>query len=125
MAARQAADQAEIEVEPTEQVGEVPQSFSPGQITEASEEHEGTTRPQDLGFPASQQARREIEVESLGPLPQQQDSSGLVQVRMAYTIEEFTYGNPHRAYRLEEGHVYRLPVDVARYLNGVGAIYFR
>ena len=32
---------------------------------------------------------------------------------MAETIEEFTWGNPHYQYRLEEGKRYRVPVEVA------------
>jgi hypothetical protein len=44
---------------------------------------------------------------------------------MAETIEEFTYGNPHKHYKLEAGKRYRLPVDVARYLNSLGYLYHR
>ena len=33
--------------------------------------------------------------------PQVPDDDGMVQIRMAETIEEFTYGNPHQHYNLE------------------------
>ena len=44
---------------------------------------------------------------------------------MAETIEEFTWGNPHYQYRLEEGKRYRVPVEVARYLYNLGYVYRR
>ena len=91
---------------------------------EVEEEESQVTRPSDLGFNI-QQPHREIEVEALEPVNQEVDASGYVEVRMADTIEEFTYGNPHRHYRLEAGKRYRIPVDVARYLNGLGYIYHR
>jgi hypothetical protein len=86
---------------------------------EVEEENQVTT-PSDLGFAPAQ---REIEVESLEPVRSEIDADGYVEVRMAETIEEFTYGNPHRHYRLEGGKRYRIPVDVARYLNGLGKLY--
>ena len=88
------------------------------------------TRPSDLGFPKNTQTgpiprHREIEVEALDPKPEPPDEQGFVEIRMAETIEEFTYGNPHYTYRLEAGKRYRIPVDVARYLNSLGYIYHR
>ena len=91
---------------------------------EIEEEQDEVTRPSDLGF-KTQPQHREIEVESMTPVSTEVDESGYVEIRMAETIEEFTYGNPHRFYRLEEGKRYRLPIDVARYLNGLGYIYHR
>lgn len=113
---------AEIEVELPDHPDTVydPVARQPGAERVATKEDEGTTRPSDLGFTPK---HREIEVESVAPPPL--DNTGFVEVRMARTIEEFTYGNPHRAFTLEEGKRYRFPVDVARYLNGIGAIYFR
>jgi hypothetical protein len=49
----------------------------------------------------------------------------MVEVRMARTIEEFTYGNPHRHYHLEAGKRYRLPVYVAQYLDSLEALHHR
>lgn len=97
---------------------------------ERDDEESQVTRPSDLGFPQNTQTgpiprHREIEVESLAPSPADIDESGMVEIRMAETIEEFTYGNPHRSYKLEAGKRYRLPVDVARYLNNLGYIYHR
>ena len=88
------------------------------------------TRPSDLGFPSNTQTgpipqHREIEVEALATPPPQPDAMGFVEVRMAETIEEFTYGNPHRAWRLEQGKRYRLPYDVAVYLDSLGYLYHR
>jgi len=74
------------------------------------------TRPSDLGF-----ATKEVVVEPVA-MPTQVDQSGRVQIRMARTIDEFTYGNPHIHYKLEEGKIYQLPVDIARYLHGIGAL---
>ena len=97
------------------------------------EEESQVTRPSDLGFPENPQntrtpegipIHREIEVEALESAPVNPNDT-TVEVRMAETIEEFTYGNPHQSYRLESGKRYRLPVEVARYLNALGYIYHR
>jgi hypothetical protein len=74
------------------------------------------TRPSDLGF-----AAKEVVVEPVA-MPTAVDSSGRVQIRMGRTIDEFTYGNPHIHYKLEEGKIYQLPVAIARYLHGIGAL---
>jgi hypothetical protein len=100
------------------------------EIEVEDEEESQVTRPSDLGFPKAQQSgpipvHREIEVESIDPPAPEVDTSGMVEIRMAETIEEFTYGNPHYTYRLEAGKRYRLPVDVARYLHSLGYIYVR
>ena len=42
---------------------------------------------------------------------------------MGETIEEFTYGNPHVHYNLEEGKIYRVPADIGRYLDSLGYVY--
>ena len=83
------------------------------------------TRPSDLGFVTNQPKHREIEVEALVDKPVAVDAQGYVEIRMAETIEEFTYGNPHYTYRLEAGKRYRIPVEVARYLNNLGYIHHR
>lgn len=82
------------------------------------EEENQVTRPSDLGFPQA-----EIEVQAVRPQPLQPDERGAVQVRMARTIEEFTYGNPHVNYHLEAGRIYQMPANIARYLDSLGAIY--
>ena len=82
------------------------------------EEENQVTRPSDLGF-----GSREIEVDPIQPITDNQvDESGYVEVRMAVTIEEFTYGNPHIHHRLEEGKRYRMPVNIARYLQSLGKL---
>jgi hypothetical protein len=81
-------------------------------------EQDEVTRPSDLGF-----GRREIEVEQVRVQPQVPDSDGYVQIRMGRTIEEFTFGNPHVHYHLEEGKIYRVPVGIGRYLDSLGAVY--
>jgi hypothetical protein len=88
---------------------------------EQAEENE-VTRPSDLGF-GPKPVSREIEVESIQEAPPQVDDSGFVVIRMSQTIEEFTYGNPHMMYRLEEGKRYRVPVHIAQYLNALGYVY--
>ena len=82
------------------------------------------TRPSDLGFKTGQ-PHREIEVEPISqPLlvPTDNDMNALVEIRMAETIEEFTYGNPHRFYKLEEGKRYRVPRYIAAYLWDLGKV---
>ena len=101
--ARTAQQQAEVEV------------TNPDQPQPAEEENE-VTRPSDLGF-----GRREIVVEPIEP-PKEADNSGYVQVRMARTIEEFTFGNPHQFFRLDEGKIYRVPAHIGRYLHSLGAL---
>ena len=89
------------------------QAEEPEQLEE--EQNEVTT-PEDLGF----QRSREIEVERVQVTPQVPDDDGFVQIRMAQTIEEFTYGNPHVHYNLEEGKIYRVPRHIAGYLDSLG-----
>lgn len=84
---------------------------------QAQDEENEVTRPHDLGFP-----RAEIEVEPVRQ-PMRSDPDGMVQVRMARTIDDFTYGNPHVAYNLEAGKIYRMPAPVARYLDSLGCIH--
>jgi len=94
------------------------------------DEESSVTRPSDLGFPKQQVERtpdgvpihREIEVEPVAPR-RSDIENGMVEIRMAETIEEFTYGNPHYKYKLEANKRYRLPVDVARYLYKLGYTY--
>jgi hypothetical protein len=83
---------------------------------EVIEEENEVTRPSDLGF-----GPREIEVEPIQPVSEP-DDSGFVQIRMYRTIDEFTYGNPHVFYKLEEGKVYRVPTYIASYLQQLGAV---
>jgi hypothetical protein len=78
------------------------------------------TRPSDLGFGKA----REIEVEPLQELPQQV-VNGFMDIRMAETIEEFTYGNPHYMVRLEQGKRYRVPAHIGQYLISIGKVYQR
>lgn len=78
------------------------------------------TRPSDLGL--GPKPRTEIEVESIQELPQKEDASGFVEIRMADTIEDFTYGNPHMKIKLEEGKRYRVPIHIARYLTSLGKV---
>lgn len=108
----------------------MPARQAPPAEIEVDQEESQVTRPSDLGFPQATNpgpvpVHREIEVESIDPPTAPPDTSGMVEVRMAETIEEFTYGNPHYTYRLEAGKRYRIPVDVARYLLGLGYIYSR
>lgn len=92
------------------------------QDTDNDPENSEVTRPSDLGFPKAQQ---QIEVERIEerPKPLVAASDGTIEIRMARTIEEFTYGNPHVFYKLEEGKRYRVPANIARYLDSLGAVY--
>lgn len=94
-----------------------PRTTQQAEEPEQAEEESRVTRPEDLGF------RREIEVERVQVQPQTADDQGMVQIRMGRTIEEFTYGNPHVHYHLEEGKIYRVPVGIGNYLNSIGAVY--
>lgn len=98
----------------TQQHEEPEQAIDPEMDPALSE----TTRPSDLGF-----GHREIEVERVQVRPQTPDDQGFVQIRMGRTIEEFTYGNPHVHYHLEEGKIYRVPAGIGNYLNSIGALY--
>jgi hypothetical protein len=80
------------------------------------------TRPSDLGFGGP---RREIEVEPIHVPPPTVGEDGMVEIRMAETIDEFTYGNPHVNFKLEAGRRYRVPRHVAAYLWDLGKLYTR
>jgi hypothetical protein len=105
----------------TKQAAEVEVELDPDMDPATSE----VTRPSDLGFVTNQPRHREIEVEPLEDKPVDADASGFVEIRMAETIEEFTYGNPHNSYRLEAGKRYRLPLYVAQYLDDLEALHHR
>lgn len=85
---------------------------------EQAEEENEVTRPSDLGF-----GRREIEVEPVvvpAPTP---DNDGFTVIRMAVTIDEFTYGNNRGAVELKAGKMYRVPIHIAQYLHSLGKLY--
>ena len=82
---------------------------------QADPEENQVTTSKDLGF-----GTREIEVEPIREVAQPPDDQGFVTIRMAETIEEFTYGNPHVSYNLKAGHRYRVPVHIAQYLDALG-----
>jgi hypothetical protein len=83
-----------------------------------AEEESQVTTSADLGFRS-----REIEVDPIEEAPPTPDDQGMVVIRMAETIEEFTYGNPHMHYKLEAGHRYRVPAHIGRYLDSLGKVY--
>ena len=85
---------------------------------EQVEENE-VTRPSDLGFGA----RREVEVEPVNVPAPRQDDEGYAVVRMAVTIEEFTYGNQRGPVELTAGKMYRVPIHIADYLYKLGKLY--
>ena len=84
---------------------------------QAEEEKDEITTPESLGF------KREIEVERVQVQPQVPDDDGYVQIRMSRTIEEFTFGNPHVHYHLQEGKIYRVPAGIGAYLDSLGYVY--
>lgn len=90
-------------------------------VTQQSEEPEQenqVTTPADLGF-----RTKEIEVDPIQEMPPQVDDRGFVVIRMAETVDEFTYGNPHLHYKLEQGHRYRVPAHIGAYLDSLGKVY--
>ena len=93
-----------------------------GRTTQQPEEpqqaEDEVTTPESLGF-----VRPEIEVERIQLQQQTPASDGTVQIRMGRTIEEFTFGNPHVNYKLEEGKIYKMPLGIATYLDSLGALY--
>jgi len=111
---------AEAEVETDEVEDLVPRTGAPDVAPDL--EHDEVTGPESLGFVRPEV---EIEVERLHDEPIQVDPEGMVEIRMARTIEEFTYGNPHNSYRLEAGKRYRLPLYVAQYLDDLEALHHR
>ena len=86
---------------------------------EQAEENE-VTRPSDLGFGA---ARREVEVEPVNVPAPRSDDEGYTVIRMAVTIEEFTYGNQRGPVELKAGKMYRVPIHIAEYLYSLGKLY--
>lgn len=80
------------------------------------------TGPSNLGFRTD---RREIEIEAINDPPPVVGEDGLVEIRMAETIDEFTYGNPHVSYKFEAGKRYRVPRFIAAYLWDIGKLYTR
>ena len=99
-----------------------PEEPQPAEVELEVEYDDGNrvTRPADLGF-----GPREIVVDPIQDPPPVVDDQGFVQIRMAETVEEFTYGNPNVHYRLEAGKIYRMPVHIAAYLNSLGKLYHR
>lgn len=77
-----------------------------------------TTTPKDLGFGRQD----EIEVERVRETDPRTDEKGYVSIRMAETIEEFTYGNPRTIWRLERGKRYLVFPDMAEYLWNLGKL---
>jgi hypothetical protein len=97
----------------------VPRITQEAEAPDQMEENE-VTRPSDLGFGP----RREIEVDRVRDVtPQVPANDGTVEIRMNQTIEEFTYGNPHISYRLEQGKIYRVPRHIAAYLDSLGYVW--
>ena len=84
---------------------------------QADEENE-VTRPSDLGF-----GRREIEVEPIVVPAPKADDDGYTVVRMAVTIDDFTYGNNRGPVELKAGKMYRVPIHIAQYLHSLGKLY--
>ncbi len=113
---------ADAEVEQDEVEDLVPRTGAPEVAPDL--EHDEVTGPESLGF-VRRPPQVEIEVERLQDERPQVDPNGMVEIRMARTIEEFTYGNPHNSYRLEAGKRYRLPLYVAEYLDGLEALHHR
>lgn len=85
---------------------------------EQADENE-VTRPSDLGFGA----RREIEVEPVNVPAPKPDDEGYTVIRMAVTIDEFTYGNNRGPVELKAGKMYRVPNHIAQYLYSLGKLY--
>lgn len=87
----------------------------------AEAEEDEVTTASDLGFKIPS---REIEVDPIvEPLTEKADNQGMVEIRMSQTIEEFTYGNPHLHYNLQAGHRYRVPMNIATYLDSLGYVH--
>jgi hypothetical protein len=116
---------AQAEVEQDDEVVVAPQvrTGAPEVASDLTEDE--VTNPTTLGFVKKQRPEVEIEAQTVPRHRPQVDPDGMVEVRMARTIEEFTYGNPHRHYHLEAGKRYRLPLHVAQYLDGLEAIHHR
>ena len=99
-----------------------PQTGQPEVDEDNDPQNSEVTRPSDLGFGAR---HTEIEVEAINEPPPRVGDDGMVEIRMAESIPEFTYGNPHVFYKLDEGKRYRVPAHIARYLGSLGKLYQR
>lgn len=84
------------------------------------EDENEVTSASDLGFNIPQVTVDPIAV----PVPVA-DDDGYTTIRMAETIEEFTYGNQLGHVELKAGKMYRVPVHIARYLHSLGKVYTR
>ncbi len=122
MATRTRNVEAEVETDPDAVQDLTPRTGAPEVAPDL--EQDQVTGPESLGF-VRRPPEIEIEVQPLQDERPQVDPNGMVEVRMARTIEEFTYGNPHNSYRLEAGKRYRLPLYVAEYLDGLEALHHR
>lgn len=111
--------EVEAEVEQDEAEIPAPRTGAPDVAPDLTEDE--VTSPTTLGFVI----QPEIEVERVYDERPAVDPNGMVEIRMARTIEEFTYGNPHNSYRLEAGKRYRLPLYVAQYLDDLEALHHR
>ena len=68
--------------------------------------------------------RREIvvdDIEEVAPSPP--DHQGMVVIRMNETLDAFTYGDPKKPLKMEYGKQYRVPAEIANYLDGLGYVW--
>jgi hypothetical protein len=97
-----------------------PRTTQQAEAPEQLEEENEVTRASDLGFNIPEVSVQPIAVEQLQP-----DDDGYVVIRMAETIDEFTYGNQLGHVELKAGKMYRVPGHIARYLQSLGKVYNR
>lgn len=83
---------------------------------EPMEENEITTMSSLMSPP-------EIEVDPVQEMPQRPDASGMTVIRMNTSLDDFTFGDPNRHYKLVEGKRYRVPANIGRYLDGLGYVW--
>lgn len=67
--------------------------------------------------------RQEIVVDEIQQVIEPDQDDGTVLIRMNTTLEDFTFGDPKRPVKLEEGKQYRMPAHIARYLDGLGYVW--
>jgi hypothetical protein len=61
----------------------------------------------------------EIEVDTIQEIRTPESTEDRVVIRMNTTLEDFTYGNPNKHWKLEAGKRYMVPRHIAEYLDGL------
>ena len=68
--------------------------------------------------------RREVVVDDIEEVtPEPVTREGMVIIRMNETLDAFTFGDPKKPMKMEYGKQYRVPAEIANYLDGLGYVW--